>query len=641
MKDLMLQRNGNKIFKVIIASLLFLFLFSSPVLGANYNYKINYYNIYVDIPDSYDRFNVTALLELEKLKHGSNKNPEIIICKYFNGVKVGNIRVYSFQEQELCTVKSGDRIVIKIPDNIMKKDRFVLRINYVIKKGKEHRNDPYADFAFKISKELCHINASITRTDNWFPKLAGTFMARVHRFKLSVETSKDMEVMASGKLRKIVNKGKRKVYIMENYHGISHRSLYFFASRMKRVVKKFPDGFRVIMIIPGNSCNRNTDKISKTIHDSYRYFENTYGKIPGNEYKILAFPYGYAGLFNSMCVPVSLFTRRIEDNKICFPSRILIHEVSHTWWGNGVSSNPEENYWLYEGFAKYSEITGIKTVLGADVERESFSRLKLATLPYIGKEPAIIDAGKCRNRNLQIAAAYYKGAIFLRLLESVIGRKNFMRGMRDYVRINRGESISTDDFRRIMQNHSKVDLKELFQDYVEKPGFARYSIKKVNVFKSDNKYIHKFEVRNTGDKKIYTDYSCTSTLGKQRGELIIAKNDSAFIDIISPNEDGKDVEIKLDPDNVFPIIPEKLQGCGGVVYINKSNKIKFYGVLKDSPLAKSGVRDGMTLLGVNGKKVSGKDMIELNYMLSQPPGTKLKLKVGSYGDSFEEVIISY
>ena len=605
------------------------------------DFRISHYNIQVNIPEDYKQLEIRAEVEFRKNPATDGSLLEVIICKDFYGVIVEGITVLSDNNKKLTYKRDGELLTINLPDELKTKEVFNLSFIYEIRKINSKHKDQYGDFAIKTDKDECHINASITRTDNWFPRIKGTIEERIPEFRLSVECHRQFEVMASGKLTETIKKGSRKQFVYKNYDGLPDRSLYFFASKNKRIEKEFSDGFCVILFVPQDASDANIVHVSDVIHKSYRYFEKTFGKIPGDQYKIFSFPYGYAGLFNSMGAPPELFTKPIKNNEIYFPSRILIHEVSHTWWGNAISANTRENYWLYEGFAKYSEIMGIRHVFGVDVEKKSFYRLKMSVMPYIGYEPAIIDAGKCHNRTMQVTSGYYKGALFLRLLENIMGKENFFRGIREYVRVCKGKDISSADFISIMQKNTTKNLRKLSTEYMSTPGFARYSLKMSTKPLRNGTYIHTYIVENVGDKMLYSDYRAESPVDSKTGNLIIDKSEKNIIAIKSCHKDAKDVTFKVDPDNTFPVMPSNIKGSGVLVYVNGSKQVKFIGVLKDSPTGKAGIKDGMELLEVNGEKVTGKDLEELNRLFLMADGEKLKLLINPGNNSPRELIISY
>lgn len=627
-------------FSLIIALLLCLCLNLSYAEENKINYEITRYDINVRIPNSYDKLQIDVLLDIRKLVPSASNQLEVMLCKHFKNAESTNIKVMDGGKMPLPFKRDGDILTIKLPGESQKKETEKLLISYDLRK-KEARGDRHGKFAFEISENQCHINSAITRTDNWYPKIKGTLIRRLPEFKLSIDVPSRFQVMASGKLKQVIRRDGRLIYKWENYKGLTDRSLFFFAAKKRKIVKKYPGDFRVIMYVPEDSPEENVDYIADVIYRSYKLFESLFGKVPGNEYKIFAFAQGYSGLFNSQCAPISLFTKKIHNNEICFPTRTIIHEVSHTWWGNMVSAEADKDYWLFEGFAKFSEIIGIKEAVGIDIEKKSFFRLKLCTIPYLGYEPAIVDSAKTKVRTLEVTSAYYKGAMFLNLLEFTMGRESFYEGMKDYVRSCRGKCVATDDFIRIMQKHTVVDLGVFAKDYLEKPGFAEYTIKKVGVLEENGHYIHTFEIENVGDKIIYTNLKVESPLENYTKKLVIKKKGRFIIKVKSLDKLADDIVIKVDPDNIFPIWKSGMRGCGGIVYVTPGKEIVFYGVIDDAPLARAGIKNGMKLLKIDGEELAGKDLEELNLILLKPAGTHLKLLVKSGKKEPGEVIVVY
>ncbi len=603
-------------------------------------YEITQYEIHVKIPETYGRFEVQALLDIQDLVPDSRDDLNIILGKDFKGIEPVNIQIFDkdrnpadFEIHEdtfglVATIQWNERLLPRIV------------IQYDLIEDEEYEKDKYVTFACEMSDTLNHINAAITRTDNWYPKIEGTMTKRLPKFKLFIDVPSKFEVMASGKLMRTISENARTIYAWQNYEEITDRSLYFFASERKKIIKGYPDGFKVIMYVPEIALEDNLTYLADVIYKSYKFFEEIYGEVPGDEYKIMAFTYGYSGLFNSMTAPMSLFVSEIHNNEIYHPIRNVIHELSHTWWGNVVSSNAEENYWLYEGFAKFSEAIGIKPALDVDIEKLSFFRLKMASIPYCDKVPSILDAGKEEDRQLQSVAAYYMGATYLKMLEHALGKKNFYKAIKDYVGTHRGKCVATEDFIALMKKYSSNDIYNVLSDYLIKPGYAHYTISKTGSVERCTHYRHTFELRNAGDKDICTEFSVETDWEKYRKKLILKKGETRFIKVESSNKDDSEL-IFVDPDSTSPVLEDGLRGSGGIVYKNPQGEVKCINVVEDSPLANAGIRDNMTLLKVNDEELTAKDLHELNYMLLQPEGSQLILLVQAGEEPPYEVTVSY
>ena len=65
---------------------------------------------------------------------------------------------------------------------------------------------------------------------------------------------------------------------------------------------------------------------------------------------------------------------------------------------------------------------------------------------------------------------YEKGGWVLHMLRGRLGTETFWAGIREYYRRHRDGNVSTDDFRRVMEEVSGQDLAGFFQPWLKRPG---------------------------------------------------------------------------------------------------------------------------------------------------------------------------
>ena len=603
------------------------------------DYRIVEYDLTVRIPGTLDRLEVDALLALEKISRTKEQWLGVLLGKNFRGAKVVNIAVSDSRSEAVPFSFEDSILAVDLTHVYGKAATSWLLIEYDLVKDTSFY-DEFSPFSWEISDSLCHINSSITRTDNWYPKVAGTMPDRLAPFRLTIDVPAKFEVMASGKLQEVVTERDRKTYVWQNYEGVTDRSLYFFAQEQSKITKEFADGLRIAMYTPSDALKENIDFLADVVHKSYRYFEKIYGELPWNEYKMMSFAYGYSGLFNSSNAPSSLFNSDIVHNDIYFPTRSVIHEVSHTWWGNVVSSNADENYWLYEGFGKYSEVVGIEPALGADVESLSFFRLKLCTLPYIDYVPSIKNAQDADDRVLVNVAAYYMGATYLRMLRHVMGEEDFHAGIKQYVKDSWGKCISTDDFFKAMKKYCRKEYHGIITDYVTEPGYGRYKIEYLGVEHKNGEYVHKYNIANVGNKDIFVPYRIESDLEEYTKDLFVKKGDQLTIMVKSSQSEAID-HIRIDPDEIFPVCETGLKGPGATVYENQQGEVKPYNIAVDGPFGKAGITEDMSLVKMDGAELAGNDLRALNHMLLHSSGGEVTFLVRSGDADPYEIKVAY
>ena len=621
-----------------------IFLLSVPAAaetedGGAEDYRIVEYDVSVRVPGTYDRLEIDALFGISKLSREAPDYMRIMLGENFRGAAFINITVSDMRNEQVPFTFEDSLLDIDISRVFGESSQAWLLVEYDMVKDTSFY-DQYSPFSWEISDSLCHINASITRTDNWYPKIAGTMSERIAPYRLTIDVPAKFEVMASGRLEDMVTEQGRKTYSWQNYEGVTDRSLYFFAQEQSRTVREFPDGLRIIMYTPSNARPDNMDFLADVIHKSYRFFESVYGELPWNEYKIMSFAYGYSGLFNSSNAPTNLFDSEIVHNDIYFPTRSVVHEVSHTWWGNVVSSNADENYWLYESFGKYSEIVGIEPALEADVESLSFFRLKLCTLPYIDYVPSIKNAQNVDDRVFVNVAAYYMGATYLRMLRYVMDEENFYNGIRYYVKNSWGKCIDAEDFFNAMKKYCPKEFHGIITDYIMNPGYARYDVEKVGITFKRDYYRHNYRVGNIGDKDICVPYRVQSDVENYTKRLFLKKGESLLIEVKSTRKTGVD-HLVIDPEEIYPVCMAGLKGPGATVYENQQGEVKVYNIAADCPFARAGITEDMSLINMEGVDLAGNDLRTLNHMLMRSSGEELTFLVRSGDAEPYEITVRY
>ncbi len=168
--------------------------------------------------------------------------------------------------------------------------------------------------------------------------------------------------------------------------------------------------------------------------------------------------------FDILTMPPSFPYGGMENPRLTFLSPTVIagdrslvsvvaHELAHSWTGNLVTNANAEHFWLNEGFTMYAERRITEALEGADMAAlqaalgrreldESFERF--AKTPEMTKlRPQLdgVDPDECYS-----LIPYEKGYLFLCEIEAVVGRDEFVRWLKTYLRDFRFGAITTEDF---------------------------------------------------------------------------------------------------------------------------------------------------------------------------------------------------
>lgn len=146
---------------------------------------------------------------------------------------------------------------------------------------------------------------------------------------------------------------------------------------------------------------------------------------------------------------------------------VAVHETAHQWWFEQVANDQGLEPWLDESLATYSEIVYYDTVQPEALDSwwwtYRFTPFEL-TRPI---DITIYDwyGGERPYWNM----TYLNGAHFLKDLRALIGDEAFFAFIQDYLAQMRGKISTTDDFFRILRQHTNADISDLVTQYFQNP----------------------------------------------------------------------------------------------------------------------------------------------------------------------------
>ena len=281
---------------------------------------------------------------------------------------------------------------------------------------------------------------------------------------------------------------------------------------------------------------------AETAVREYTYFITLYGPPASNVLRVVELPDG--SVPSAWAPEVSALASRGITPKTNY--RLLANTLAHQWWGVSVSPASRDDWWIEDGFARYSEARYVESAAGAAGLQEMVKDMSVGALSY--DTVPMSQAGKLDLFSPEFQSlATDKGAMILHMLRWVVGDQKFDSMMRDFATQDAGKTASAQDFKNLAEKVFGDKLTWFFSQWLDSTGApefkSKYTIYRLGSnkgFRSVGQITQDLDLfRMPVDLKIDTD-------GKTEEKRIdVVGTDSAF----SVDTFGRPRRITIDPDN--------------------------------------------------------------------------------------------
>lgn len=228
------------------------------------------------------------------------------------------------------------------------------------------------------------------------------------------------------------------------------------------------NGTRLHFLYQKDSNTTNWDSLPKYAKRTFEIMNEKFGLYPYKQYTVAQG--GDGGMEYPMITLIS--GERSKRSLI----GVTVHEAIHSWYQHLLGTNEAQYAWMDEGFTSYAS---------ALVMQEFFPQYppfrgtyySYRQLVKSGKqEPLTTHADHFHTNRAYGVAAYSMGSMFLHQLSYIIGEEDFMLGMRRYFNKWNQKHPTPNDFIRIMEKVSEMQLKWYMEQWTETTNTIDYAI---------------------------------------------------------------------------------------------------------------------------------------------------------------------
>ncbi|OMJ69481.1 hypothetical protein SteCoe_32793 [Stentor coeruleus] len=164
--------------------------------------------------------------------------------------------------------------------------------------------------------------------------------------------------------------------------------------------------------------------------------------------------------------------------------RILAHEISHMWFGNLVTLDWWDEVWLNEGFARFLEFACLDKIKPEFHMKKRFvTDVHCAILNF--------DCPVSATHSLKLPGfltpwrlgsyfdgiSYFKGASILRMLQCLIGKKQFLKALQFYLSTFAYKTVTGHDFFQTLSSFTSYPIESIMEKWLNQSSYPLVIVK--------------------------------------------------------------------------------------------------------------------------------------------------------------------
>jgi aminopeptidase N len=224
--------------------------------------------------------------------------------------------------------------------------------------------------------------------------------------------------------------------------------------------------------IPGEKTSENWEKLKEYTPKAIEYMSKMFGQYPYKQFSVVQG--GDGGMEYAMS---TLITGQRPLNSLV---GVMVHELAHSWFHGVLATNESLYPWMDEGFTSYATNLTMSSIFQSSASPHRGSYAGYIRLAKSGlEEPMSTHSDHYHTNSAYSSAAYSKGAVFLEQLGYVIGSNERDKGMHRYWNTWQFKHPNVNDFVRVMEKESGLELDWYKEYFVNSTKTIDYGVKEV------------------------------------------------------------------------------------------------------------------------------------------------------------------
>lgn len=202
-------------------------------------------------------------------------------------------------------------------------------------------------------------------------------------------------------------------------------------------------------------------------------FENYYGPYVWNRVGYCLVPFNSGAMEHATNIS---YPQAVAGN-LAYEANLMAHELSHHWWGDLMTCETQEDMWLNEGFATYSQYMFKEHVYGYSKYIDDVKNTHEWLLHFVHlTEKQWRAVSGLPHQYTYGDHVYKKGADVAHTLRSYMGDAAFFAGLKYVMAQKAYKTMNSMEFKSLLEASSGQNLSDFFTNWVMNGGWPHFSI---------------------------------------------------------------------------------------------------------------------------------------------------------------------
>jgi aminopeptidase N len=413
--------------------------------SGNGGYTVSHYDLALDYRINTNRLAAVAVLSAVSTQRLARFSLDLV------GLTVTNVVIDGARAARYS--QAHGKLVITPARPIAAKTNFTVTVRY--SGSPSPRSSSWGDVGWEELSDGVLVAGQPSGAATWFP--CNDHPSIKATFRIAITLASSYRAVANGRLVSATVKSSRTQWIYESAEPMATylATVQIGAYRSRPLSAR--GGIPQLAFIPGDlvpEFDADFGAQSAMISE----FEKLFGPYPFGQYTVvvadddLDIPLEAQGL--------SIFGRNHVDGD-GGSTRLIAHELAHSWFGNSLTASSWKHIWLHEGFACYAEWLWSEAAGGPNVQRIAVQQWN--RLHSLDEDFRIGDPGPDRMFDDRL---YKRGALTVHAVRLTLGDDVFFTMLKAWAAENQFGSVSTEQFIGHVEAYTELPIRTTLESWL-------------------------------------------------------------------------------------------------------------------------------------------------------------------------------